>query len=153
MVATQIAATLRRARQSLGLTQREAAARAEVSHRLWSEVERGERPNVSLETAVRMLGHVGVTLRLADASGATTDVRDPSFEAAARAARAAVRRATWTGRVIRLEDDHDAPMPTRAERIAAVSQVTRQAHAIAELPRSAPAQNRRRPTRASAARE
>lgn len=53
---------LRAGRRRRGLSQPAAAQQAEVSVRLWSEVERGERPNVSATTLGRMLAQVGMTL-------------------------------------------------------------------------------------------
>jgi transcriptional regulator with XRE-family HTH domain len=53
---------LRACRGRLGLSQPTLAARVGVSTRLWSEVERGERPNVSFATVARMLASVGVRL-------------------------------------------------------------------------------------------
>ena len=105
MLTDQIADLLKSARKAAGLSQKEVAGRAQVSTRLWAEVERGERPNVSLTTAIRMLGEVGVTVRLPDPLGASRELRNPGSAAAARSARAAVRRATWTGRQIRLEQE------------------------------------------------
>lgn len=55
---------LRRQRESLGMTQAQAAGLAGVSHRLWSEVERGARPNASLNTVLRMLQTAGMDLML-----------------------------------------------------------------------------------------
>ena len=55
---------LRHQRESLDLTQAEAAGLAGVSHRLWSEVERGARPNTSLNTVLRMLQTAGMDLLL-----------------------------------------------------------------------------------------
>lgn len=66
MLSDQLGARLKCSRKALRLTQRELARRAEVSERLWAEVERGERPNVSLETALRMLNLVGVSIRFED---------------------------------------------------------------------------------------
>lgn len=66
MLSYQLGARLKCSRKALRLTQRELARRAEVSERLWAEVERGERPNVSLETALRMLNLVGVSIRFED---------------------------------------------------------------------------------------
>lgn len=40
-----------------------AGEQAGVSTRLWSETERGERPNVSAGSLLRMLGEMGVTLQ------------------------------------------------------------------------------------------
>lgn len=53
---------LRARRTRLGLSQPEAARQAGVSTRLWSETERGERPNVSAGSLLRMLREMGVTL-------------------------------------------------------------------------------------------
>jgi transcriptional regulator with XRE-family HTH domain len=55
---------LRRQRESMRLTQAEAAGLAGVSHRLWSEVERGVRPNASLNTVLRMLQTAGMDMQL-----------------------------------------------------------------------------------------
>lgn len=66
MLSDQLGARLKCSRKALRLTQRELAQRAEVSERLWAKVERGERPNVSLETALRMLNLVGVSIRFED---------------------------------------------------------------------------------------
>lgn len=134
MLTTQVADLLKTARKALGLSQKELARRAGVSHRLWAEVERGERPNVSLETALRLLGEVGITVRLTEPMGTSRELGNTST--AARAARAAVRRATWQGRQIRLSDEgnevDDAPTSTRgADRLAAVALVSEQAFAIA----------------------
>jgi transcriptional regulator with XRE-family HTH domain len=118
---------------ALGLSQKELARRARVSHRLWAEVERAERPNVSLETALRMLAEVGVSIRLTGPSGASQELRDPATAAAARAARAAVRRATWPGRQLRLEQEgtDDVAGARGASGLAAVSSVSTQAFAVA----------------------
>lgn len=137
MLSTQIADLLKSARKALGLSQKELAHRAGVSHRLWAEVERGERPNVSLETALRLLGEAGVTIRLTDPLGMSRELSNPSTGArAARAARAAVRRATWQGRQIRLsaegEELDDPPANTQgADRLAAVALISEQAFAVA----------------------
>ena len=133
MLTDQIADLLKRARKAAGLSQKEVAGRAQVSTRLWAEVERGERPNVSLTTAIRMLGEVGVTVRLTDPLGASRELRNPGSAAAARSARAAVRRATWTGRQIRLEQEgsNDPSGANGHERLAAVSVVSEQAFAVA----------------------
>lgn len=58
VVADTIAAlgsALRQQRIAHGYTQEEMAARAGVSARLWSEVERGARLNVAADTLLRML--------------------------------------------------------------------------------------------------
>lgn len=133
MVDEQIGRMLRGARETLGLSQKVLALRAGVSTRLWAEVERGQRPNVSLHTAVRMLAEVGVSVSLSGAGGVATVIRDANVERASRAARAAVRRATWAGRQILLaeegsgETDPVAPLG----RLSAVSRVSEQAYAVA----------------------
>lgn len=134
MLSRQIADLLKTARKALGLSQKELARRAGVSPRLWAEVERGERPNVSLETALRLLGEVGITMRFTDPRGVSRELRIPST--AARAARAAVRRATWSGRQIRLsqegeEAEHALPSTQSADRLAEVALVSQQAFAVA----------------------
>lgn len=143
MLTAQIADLLRTARKALHLSQAELAHRAGVSARLWAEVERGQRPNVSLETALRMLGEVGVTVRLTDPMGTSRELRNPHAEAAARAARAEVRRTTWHGRKIRLHDegnetDDISTIARGAARLAAVAHVSEQAFAVARAPRVAP---------------
>lgn len=60
--AAMIGRALRTQREQLRMTQEQAAHLAGVSHRLWSEVERGARPNVSLETTIRMLQTLGLDL-------------------------------------------------------------------------------------------
>jgi transcriptional regulator with XRE-family HTH domain len=134
----QLATLLKSSRKALGLTQAAAAERSGVSVRLWAEVERAERPNVSLETALRMLAEVGVTMRLSTADGIVASIRTSESDAATRAARAELRRQTWTGRKIRLMDDDDVtPMHNDpAEQISAVTRVSEQAFAIAAHGRS-----------------
>lgn len=121
---------LQRARNRLGISQADLGRRVGVSTRLVSEMERGERPNVSLATALRVLDEAGVTLRLTEASGSSIELGDPQRRAIARAA---ARRATWTGRMIRLDqDDDEAPAsPDARDRVLAVAEVSRQAFSIA----------------------
>ena len=69
MLAHQIGSTLREARQFLAISQAELATRAGVTTRLVSEFERGVRPNVSLETALRILNEVGVVIQLGAPNG------------------------------------------------------------------------------------
>lgn len=147
MLTDQVAALLRTARTALGLSQKELARRAGVSQRLWSEVERGERPNVSLATALRMLSEVGVSVRLTDPLGTDRELRDPATAASARAARAALRRATWAGRQLTLRDKgvERRSGATGADRLGAVGLVSRQAFAVARGRASSP-----RPTAAAA---
>lgn len=51
---------LREERRAQRLTQAEASALAGVGLRLWNEVERGKRPQLGLETALRMLQTLGL---------------------------------------------------------------------------------------------
>ena len=135
MLSTQIADLLKIARNALGLSQKELARRAGVSHRLCAEVERGERPHVSLETALRLLGEVGVTVRLTDPLGSNHVLVDPSASANARASRAASRRATWQGRQIRLNQEGERgdnlAHAARVDNLAAVAVISEQAFAVA----------------------
>ena len=136
MLTDQVGSLLRTARKTLGLTQAELARRANVSERLWAEVERGERPNVSLETALRMLSEVGVTVRLNDQLGSSHELSDPKTQAAARAARAAVRRVTWTGAQTTLARQGLPPEVAAEGRLHAVGHVLEQAYAVARSARS-----------------
>ena len=75
-------ATLRSARKSRQLTQAQAAALAGVGIRLWNEAEKGKRAQVGLETALRMLRAVGVSLQLAELAlgGGISDVTPSDHE-------------------------------------------------------------------------
>ncbi|HEY0929120.1 MAG TPA: helix-turn-helix transcriptional regulator [Gemmatimonas sp.] len=113
-VVNRLAALLRTHRQARGVTVVSLAAQVGVSPRLVSEFERGKRPNVSLETAMRLLQSVG-----APVFPAMPPVAD---EAAARADRAAHRRRTWRGSYATLsEQSPPAPSPHLAERLTAVA--------------------------------
>lgn len=100
---SQFAARLLEARKARGLTQAELARRAQVSTRLVAEVERGERSNVSLATALRLCSEAGLTVAL---TGPTTEESQhrESARQSGRLARAAARRATWGGQQIRLSE-------------------------------------------------
>lgn len=139
MPSSLIAELLKTNRKALGFTQKEVASRAGVSTRLWAEVERGERPNVSLLTALRMLGHVGISIRMTDASGITRELRDPDTAAVGRFARAVVRRTTWHGRQLRLDQDgaDEPPSPRGPDGVDAVALVSEQAFAVARSRSSA----------------
>ena len=136
MQASALGALLKQARKRTGKTRQALAAEAGVSVRLVAEFERGQRPNVSLDTALRLFDLVGmgVSVQLRDASVQQTGssyLNDPSF-----AARAARRRATWTGRhVLMHDDDSRVHVPQSAEEaLAAVWRVSQLAHAVAEAP-------------------
>ena len=130
----QIAKALRQGRLALGETQQELAGRVGVSARLWAEVERGERPNVSLETALRLLAAVGIRVQLKGLTSAPRDgdERDAD-ERDAALARAAHRRATWTGGRVPLGAAHEPRVDnlTTSERMGAVAQISQLAYAVA----------------------
>ena len=122
-----LATELRNARRQRGLSIATLAASAGVSPRLISEFEQGKRPNVSLETALRLLTLVGVSLRLHDA----TAVHDPDQ------ARAARRRSQWTGSLTTLQSQVDPPAPSSAAaRLRAVANASALATALQRAARS-----------------
>ena len=133
MLSDRIGALLKDARRHAALSRAELAKRAGVSIRLVGELERGQRPNVSLESALQLLKVVGVSIVAKASHDATADVRGESAVALERAERAARRRRTWTGRHVPLRDAGRDPRAgrTAAERLASVAQVSIQAHAIA----------------------
>ena len=137
MFSELIGALLKNARKQLNLSRDELARRGGVSTRLVAEFERGQRPNVSLESALKLLNVVGVSVIATAPSGATAEIRDSSVPGLERAARAARRRETWTGGHIHLHDEGESPRPGRskAKRILAVSQVSRQAYLAASAGR------------------
>jgi len=135
MLSSAFGATLRTAREGRDLSRADLAKRAKVSVRLLAELERGERPNVSLETALHLLRLVGLSVAAIPRSGRVSE--PPSAwlddEQSARAERAAHRRKTWTGRRVRLADSSDEPAAPRsiARRIELVAEVSQLTHAIA----------------------
>ncbi len=133
LLSQPIGILLRDARTELKLSRDELARLANVSTRLVAEVERGQRPNVSLETTLRLLNAVGVSVLATAPSGATAHIRDASTAVLERAARVARRRQTWTGRLIHLHKEESAPRPGRSKtkRLAAVSDVSEQAYLFA----------------------
>lgn len=150
MLSERIGVLLMNARRQLNLSRRELARRGGVSTRLVAELERGQRPNVSLESALKLLNVVGVSVVVRAPNGAKAEIRDAAAAARERAARAARRRQTWTGRHIHLHDEGDDPRPgpSKTKRLAAVSQVSKQAYLIAAAGRG----ERSRPGRAGASR-
>jgi transcriptional regulator with XRE-family HTH domain len=99
MQSADIGNALRLARRAQRLSRFELARRADVSVRLIAEFERGRRPNVSLETALKLLRLLGQSIHVsADA------MHD---DASAFEARAAVRRATWTAHIASLSETRD----------------------------------------------
>jgi transcriptional regulator with XRE-family HTH domain len=133
MYSERIGSLLKAARRRLALSREELARRGGVSTRLVAELERGQRPNVSLETALKLLDVVGVSVLATAPDGAAVEIRSESGETLERAARAARRRQTWTGRHVLLHDESEDPLSlgSKTKRLASVAQVSRQAYAIA----------------------
>ncbi len=77
---TYIGQTLRKARLKRRLSQPEAARRAGVGTRLWSEVERGLRANVSASTILEMLEKVGLTLQITEIVDASAAPEERSLQ-------------------------------------------------------------------------
>jgi transcriptional regulator with XRE-family HTH domain len=129
---------LKSARKQLSLSREELASRAQVSPRLVAELERSQRPNVSLETALRLLSIVGVSLVIKAPSRLAAEIRGDSTLEFERAARAARRRETWQGRHVYMHDAGNDPRPPRskAKRLAAVAQVSKQAYVVAGATRA-----------------
>ncbi|WP_345785840.1 helix-turn-helix domain-containing protein [Gemmatimonas sp.] len=89
-----LATELRNARRPRGLSIATLAVEAGVSPRLISEFEQGKRSNVSLETALRLLSLVGVSLRLSDAAGRAADPHRPALRTFGRHLRRGARGGT-----------------------------------------------------------
>lgn len=120
-----LADSLRAARKGRGLTIVQLATLAEVSPRLISELERGMRANVSLETAIRLLHLVGV---------AVTFDAQPAIEAEAARIRAERRRAQWTGEQSTLSKQ--APPPVSSSAVARLNAVARASRLAVGLQRA-----------------
>ena len=123
-----LASTLRQARRRRGVSIAALAAKAGVSPRLISEFEQGKRPNVSLETALRLLSLVGVSFRLHDPAEATDAAKE-------RAARAARRRDSWTGSLSTLQSQSEPSAPASA--VARLGAVANASALATGLPRAA----------------
>ena len=122
--ATAIATALRTARKTRKVSLAALAASAGVSPRLIGEFERGQRPNVSLETALRLLALLDVRLIVEGGPAAAED-------AAARAQRAALRRETWVGIKGRVSaQDVPEPPASPAHRVRAVAATSQVAHSL-----------------------
>lgn len=150
MLSDQLGPILKSARKQLGLSREELASRAKVSPRLVAELERSQRPNVSLESALRLLNIVGVSLVVKAPNGVAAEIRGASALELERAARAARRRETWKGRHVYMHDAGSDPcLPeSKAMRLVAVARVSKQAYAIAGATRVHAAASRAKRSRA-----
>ena len=121
---TELAGSLRKARIAKGYSIGMLAELGGVSPRLVSEMERGLRPHVSLDTALRLLQLVDVELSIGPRSrGVDEDM--------ARRARAEHRRQTWRGVKTTLDQQDDPePADTPEARLLAVAEVSRLAYGI-----------------------
>jgi transcriptional regulator with XRE-family HTH domain len=133
MLASRFGALLRSARTHRRLSRAELAERGGVSVRLVAELEQGKRPNVSLESALKLLRAAGVSVVARAPDGGVVEIRDPSAAAREREERSAQRRKTWTGRQVHVHASGGEPRPERSKskRLASVGRVSRQAYAIA----------------------
>lgn len=133
MLSDHLGPILKSARKQLGLSREELASRAQVSPRLVAELERSQRPNVSLESALKLLSIVGVSLVVTAPNGLAAEIRGDSALELGRAARAARRRETWQGRHVYMHDAGNDPRPpgSKAKRLVAVAQVSKQAYVVA----------------------
>lgn len=138
MLSRQLGELLRASRKDLHISREALARSAGVSTRLIAEVERGERPNVSLESMLKLLSLVGVSVVATSPGGIPASVRDSESWVRERGARAAFRRANWTGRRIHLRDEGDEPRVgrSRSGRLAALTRVSRQANTLSSSKRA-----------------
>ena len=132
MLSDGLGQLLKEARHELGMSRDALAAKAGVSLRLVAEFERGQRGNVALESALRLLKAVGITIIAKTPEGAEARIRGTGADRLERAARAEQRRRTWTGRIVPLEDSGDPPAAPRSlsRRVVAVAEVSATAYAI-----------------------
>lgn len=133
MLSARIGVLLKDARRHLGLSRAGLAQRGGVSVRLVAELERGQRPNVSLESALKLLTVVGVSVVAKAPHGVAAEIRGESAAVLERAERAVRRRQTWTGRQVHLHDEGNDPRPVRSKskRLVSVAQVSKQAYLVA----------------------
>ena len=138
MSALEIGKAIFVARKAQGVSRVELAQRVGVSTRLVGELERGDRPNVSLDTALKLLTELGVVFRLSSLAATELQADSANSDQSARLARAAHRRATWTGARWPLHDDNAPPAEVDASaRLMSVAEVSRRAYAIATAPHAA----------------
>ena len=133
MLASRFGALLRSARTHRSLSRAELAERGGVSVRLVAELEQGKRPNVSLESALKLLRAAGVSVVASAPHGEVVEIRDPSVAALERGERSAQRRKTWTGRQVHSHASGSEPRPDRSKskRLASVGRISRQTYSIA----------------------
>jgi transcriptional regulator with XRE-family HTH domain len=133
MLASRFGTLLRSARMHRSLSRAELAERGGVSVRLVAELEQGKRPNVSLESALKLLSLAGVSVVARAPHGGVVEIRDPSAAALERGERSAQRRKTWIGRQVPLHSSGGEPRPERSKskRLASVGRVSRLAYSIA----------------------
>lgn len=148
MLSHSLGPLLKSSREQLGLSRAALAAKAGVSMRLVAEFERGQRGNVSLESALRLFKVVGITVVARAPHGPAAEIRGTAAARLERAARAAHRRETWTGRHVHLRDSGDAPRAPRSlpRRIASVAAISDAAYVIASGERGRPAVSARKRT-------
>ena len=129
---TELPSALRAARRSRRVSIVTLAAEAGVSPRLISEFEQGKRPNVSLETVLRLLALVGVSIRVAG--------KEEQGQAdQARERRAALRRQSWSGSQSTLLSQPDPAAPElAAARLGAVASASILASALQHAKRTMP---------------
>lgn len=133
MLSASLGPLLKSARRQLGLSRKELASRAGVSPRLVAELERGQRPNVSLESALKLLNLAGISIVARTPDGDGAEIRPARATDLERAARAAHRRETWKGRRVSLHDASEAPAASgsKSRRLGSVARVSRQAYVLA----------------------
>ena len=132
MLSAKLTELLLLSRKQLGLSREELARRAQVSTRLVAELERGERPNVSLESTLKLLNLVGVSIVAKAPDGTIAQIRNGKSISLERETRAALRRRTWTGAHVQLHNAGEPPSGgrSRGARLSAVSQLSKQAFAL-----------------------
>ena len=137
MLSDSLGLLLKNARKQLSWSRKELASRAGVSPRLVAELERGQRPNVSLESALTLLNIAGVSIVARTPSGVGAEIRAAHAADLGRAARAAHRRRTWKIRRVSLHDRDDDPPVSRSKtrRLGSVARVSSQAYVIAAAER------------------
>lgn len=115
---------VRDARQKQALSIADLARRADVSRRLVGEFERGLRPNVSFETALRLIEQLHLPISIAG-------IEPGRNQEEARAERAALRRQTWTGKKTTLVGPSAPAVPqSHVTALSAVARASRLAVAL-----------------------